>query len=63
MKILKEDITSEMIFDFCIRRGLMIRDCSTFPFLDNSFIRFCVMSPEKNHELIEAFREILEETK
>lgn len=60
MKILKEEITSEMVFDSCIRKGLMIRDCSTFPFLDNSFIRFCVMSPEKNDELIQAFRELLE---
>lgn len=47
VKILREDVTSEMVFEHCIRKGLMIRDCSTFPFLDNSFIRFCVMSPEK----------------
>ena len=50
-----------MVFDHCIRKGLMIRDCSTFPFLDSSYIRFCVMSPEKNDELLEAFREILGE--
>ena len=44
VKILKENITSEQVFDYCIRRGLMIRDCSTFPFLDSSFIRFCTVS-------------------
>lgn len=60
VKILKEDVTSDMIFDHCVRKGLMIRDCSTFPFLDNSFIRFCVMSPEKNDELMDAFAEILD---
>ena len=60
VKILKEEITSEQIFDHCIRKGLMIRDCSTFPFLDSSYIRFCVMSPEKNDELLQAFREVLE---
>ena len=58
VKILREDVTSEMVFEHCIRKGLMIRDCSTFPFLDNSFIRFCVMSPEKNDELVEALREL-----
>ena len=61
VRILREDVTSDMIFDHCIRKGLMIRDCSTFPFLDSSYIRFCVMSPEKNDELLEAFREILGE--
>lgn len=60
-RILREDVTSDMVFDHCIRKGLMIRDCSTFPFLDSSYIRFCVMSPEKNDELLEAFREILGE--
>ena len=61
VRILREDVTSDMVFDHCIRKGLMIRDCSTFPFLDSSYIRFCVMSPEKNDELLEAFREVLGE--
>ena len=61
VRILREDVTSDRVFDHCIRKGLMIRDCSTFPFLDSSYIRFCVMSPEKNDELLEAFREILGE--
>ena len=61
VRILREDVTSDMVFDHCIRKGLMIRDCATFPFLDSSYIRFCVMSPEKNDELLEAFREVLGE--
>ncbi|MCI6431269.1 MAG: aminotransferase class I/II-fold pyridoxal phosphate-dependent enzyme, partial [Lachnospiraceae bacterium] len=40
VKILRQDVTSQDLFDHCIRKGLMIRDCSTFPFLDNHFIRF-----------------------
>ncbi len=47
------EITSEVLFDRAIREKMMIRDCSTFPFLDNSYIRFCVMSPEMNTKLIE----------
>ena len=52
MKILKEDVTSEELFDTAIRQGLMIRDCSTFPFLDNKYIRFCFMNPEDNDKLV-----------
>jgi threonine-phosphate decarboxylase len=29
----------------------MIRDCSTFPFLDQKYIRFCFMMPEDNDRL------------
>ncbi len=52
VKILKQGLTSRDLFDRAIRRGMMIRDCSTFPFLDDKFIRFCFMKPEMNHALI-----------
>ena len=58
-KILRDDVTSEKLFDIAIRKGLMIRDCSNFPFLDNRYIRFCFMSPEKNDELVDALLETL----
>ncbi len=57
VKLLREDITSTDIFEAAIRKGLMIRDCSTFPFLDSHFFRFCFMSPEKNDELLEVIKE------
>jgi threonine-phosphate decarboxylase len=59
IKILKEGVTASAVFDAAIRKGLMIRDCSTFPFLDDKFIRFCFMSPEKNSELLDLLFEIL----
>lgn len=59
MKILKEDVTSDMLFEHCIKQSLMIRDCSSFPFLDNSFVRFCFMNPEDNDRLLHAFAELL----
>lgn len=59
MKIRKPGVTSQDLFDHCIRKGLMIRDCSTFPFLDDHFVRFCVMLPKQNDRLLEAFREVL----
>jgi threonine-phosphate decarboxylase len=60
MQILKDDVTSGQLFDHCIRKGLMIRDCSTFPFLSDKFVRFCMMKPEQNDMLMEAFRQLLE---
>ena len=53
VKILREDMTSQDFFDRAIRKGLMIRDCSTFPFLDQKFIRFCFMMPEDNERLLQ----------
>ena len=53
VKILREDLTSHDLFDRAIREGMLIRDCSTFPFLENRFIRFCFMQPEMNDRLAE----------
>ena len=56
-KIVNENLTSEYLFDKAIREGMMIRDCSTFPFLDNKFIRFCFMNPEDNTRLLKCLLE------
>ena len=53
VRLLKDSLTSEYLFDKAIRQKMMIRDCSTFPFLDNSYIRFCIMNPEMNDKLLE----------
>lgn len=53
VRLLRKDITSSDMFDAAIRQGMMIRDCSTFPFLDNQYIRFCFMEPEMNNRLID----------
>lgn len=52
VRILKEGLTSNDLFEAAIKKGLMIRDCSTFPFLDNKYIRFCFMKPEDNDALL-----------
>ncbi len=59
VKILREDITSMDLFEAAIRKGMMIRDCSTFPFLDNKFIRFCFMTPEHNDALLKVLLDLL----
>ena len=59
VKILREDISSMDVFEAAIKKGMMIRDCSTFPFLNNKFIRFCFMTPELNDALLEVLRQLL----
>ncbi len=61
IRILREDITSMDLFEAAIRQGLMIRDCSTFPFLDNKYIRFCFMSPEDNDALLNVLLDKLDQ--
>lgn len=52
LKILSDDINSEDIFDAAVKNSMIIRDCSTFPFLNNHYIRFCFMMPEQNDKLL-----------
>ena len=52
LKILNPDMDASVLFERCIRQGLMIRNCSSFPYLDESFIRFCFMRPEDNDRLV-----------
>lgn len=51
LKIKEPALSSHALFEHCIRKGMMIRDCSTFPFLSDRFIRFCFMKPEQNDAL------------
>ena len=55
LKILDDSITSSDIFEKAIHEKMMIRDCSTFPFLDDRYIRFCIMMPEDNDRLLSCF--------
>lgn len=59
IKILKDDVSSMDLFESAIRKGYLIRDCSTFPFLDNKFVRFCFMMPEQNDALVDILLDCL----
>lgn len=51
-KIVNSDKTAQDLFDEAIKEKLMIRDCASFNFLDESFFRFCFMSPKDNDKLL-----------
>ncbi len=52
VRLLGEDMSAEAMFERTIRERMMIRNCSTFPFLDNKYIRFCFMEPDMNTKLM-----------
>ena len=56
--ILKEGLTADELFDKAIRQGLMIRNCSTFPFLDHTYFRLCFMMPQDNDRLLQCIAEM-----
>ncbi len=58
-RITKENVDADILFDKAIRKNMMIRNCSSFPFLDNSFFRICFMNPEDNERLISLIREVI----
>ncbi len=60
VRILRDDVTADSMFDAAIRQKMMIRNCSTFPFLDNKYIRFCFMMPEDNDRLLSCIKEIIQ---
>lgn len=59
VKITKEGLSSYDVFEEAIRRGMMIRDCSSFEALDGEYIRFCIMNPEDNTRLLNCLSELL----
>ena len=47
------------LFDSCIRKGILIRDCSNYPGLTRGFFRVAVKQHEDNRKLILALKDIL----
>ncbi len=58
-KIDSDNADADTLFDTCIREKMMIRNCSTFPFLDNHFFRICFMNPEDNDRLLDCIERAL----
>lgn len=52
------DLNEEYVFDFFLKRGIVIRKCSSFIGLDNTYIRVAIKSREDNKRLIGVFREL-----
>lgn len=59
LKLMKQGLTSSMVFEHCIKKGLMIRDCANFTGLGPEYIRFCFLNPEDDDLLVNTLMEIL----
>jgi threonine-phosphate decarboxylase len=62
LKILDKKTTSISLRESMAREGILIRDCSTFVGLDDSYFRVTVRSVEDNLKLIEALKKTLKIT-
>jgi len=60
VRILKDGRTASGLFEMAIRRGLMIRDCSSFFAPEQTYFRFCFMLPQDNDRLLACIREFME---
>ena len=60
IKLLTNKTDAAEIFEKLIVKKMLVRDASSFEFLDESYIRFCIMSPEDNKRLLEELKKIIE---
>lgn len=56
IKLLKWD--EEYVFKFFLKRGILIRKCSSFKVLGNSYIRVAIKNRKNNIGLIKGFKEL-----
>ncbi|PKM93399.1 MAG: threonine-phosphate decarboxylase [Firmicutes bacterium HGW-Firmicutes-1] len=59
VKILNESFNASKLFNALLERKLMIRDASSFPFLDEQYFRFCFLHSAQNDLLLKSIEEIL----
>lgn len=59
VKLEQETLTSADLFEHCIKKNLMIRDCSNFLGLGPKYIRFCFLKPEDDDLLVNTLLELV----
>lgn len=59
-KLISDKITSHDIFEHMVRKKMVIRDASNFTFLNDSYLRFCILTPEENDRLLNELKILIE---
>lgn len=60
LKLKTDKVTAHDLFEKCIVKKMLIRDASSFTFLDETFLRFCILSPEQNAALLQELKQWVE---
>ncbi len=60
LKLQTNKIDSHQLFEILIQKKLLIRDASSFTFLDDTFLRFCILLPEQNTYLLKELKTFIE---
>ena len=61
IRLLTDKITAAEIFEYMVRKKMVIRDAASFTFLDESYLRFCILTPEENERLLRELKSIVEQ--
>ena len=62
IRLVSDHISAAEIFENLIVKRLLIRDASSFTFLDKSYLRFCVLRPHSNTFLLSELKKLIETT-
>ena len=60
LKLQTDKIDAHKLFEILIQKKLLIRDASSFTFLDDTFLRFCILLPEQNTLLLKELKKLVE---
>lgn len=60
LKLLTDKITAAELFEKLILKKMVIRDAASFAFLDETFLRFCILNPEDNAALLSELKKWVE---
>ena len=55
-KLLDDKLKASDIYEKMLAQKMLVRDASSFPFLNDRFLRFCFLLPEQNKALLEALK-------
>lgn len=60
LRLLTERISAAELFEKLIHKKMLIRDAASFTFLDESYLRFCILLPEQNASLLRELKLLVE---
>lgn len=60
VKLLNKEMNAHDLFEKLLHQHMMIRDASSFAFLDEYFFRFCFLKADQNDQLLKALGTLLE---